>query len=104
MGTYVATLRAYNYDISYKTGKDQVSADRGLLNSLPLPEAPKEVQVLIQKGGWVATLSTPGSTQKVPILTDTILQMEYLQTLPTTADYDHLLFRVYAVAWLATYR
>ena len=50
-----------HYDICYKPGKDQVSAD--LLSRLPLPEAPKEVLV-------------PA---------DMILLMEYLQDSPTTA-------------------
>jgi len=52
---WALTLSAYDYDIKYKPGKDQVSAD--LLSRLPLPEAPN----------------------KVPIPADMILLMEYLQ-------------------------
>ena len=85
---WALTLGAYNYDISYKPSKDQVSAD--LLSRLPLPEAP----------------------EKVPVPADTILLMEYLQASPTIAtqiktwtDRDLLLSRVRKMllqGWRAT--
>ena len=37
---WALTLNAYDYETSYKPGKDQTSAD--LLSRLPLPEFPKE--------------------------------------------------------------
>ena len=58
---WALTLSAYDYEISYKPGKDQTSAD--LLSRFPLPEFPKETP-------------TPG---------DTILLMECLQALLTTS-------------------
>ena len=85
---WALTLGAYNYEICYKPGKDQASAD--LLSRLPLPEAPKEV----------------------PVPADTILLMEYLQDSPITAaqikswtDRDPLLSRVRKMllhGWRAT--
>ena len=59
MGTYSG---AYDYNISYKPGKDQTNAD--LLSRLPLPEAPRGV----------------------PVPADTILLMDYLQASPITAS------------------
>ena len=58
---WALTLGAYDYDICYKPGKDQASAD--LLSRLPIPEAPREI----------------------PVPADTVLLMEYLQDSPTTA-------------------
>ena len=55
---WALTLGAYDYNISYKPGKDQTNAD--LLSRLPLPEAPREV----------------------PVPADTILLMDYLQASP----------------------
>ena len=41
---WALTLAAYDYNVSYKPGKDQASAD--LLSRLPLPEAPKEPDIV----------------------------------------------------------
>ena len=57
---WALTLSAYDYEISYKPGKEQASAD--LLSRLPLPDCPKET----------------------PTPADTILLIESLQTSPTT--------------------
>ena len=57
---WALTLNAYDYETSYKPGKDQTSAD--LLSRLPLPEFPK---------------GTPKPK-------DTALLMECLQASPTT--------------------
>ena len=59
---WALTLDAYDYNINYKPGKDQINAD--LLSRLPLPEAPREV----------------------PVPADTILLMDYLQASPITAS------------------
>ena len=59
---WALTLGAYDYNISYKPGKDQTNAD--LLSRLPLPKAPREV----------------------PVPADTILLMDYLQASPITAS------------------
>ena len=59
---WALALGTYDYNISYKPGKDQTNAD--LLSRLPLPEAPREV----------------------PVPADTILLMDYLQASPTTAS------------------
>ena len=56
---WALTLSAYDYDINYKPGKDQASAD--LLSRLPLLEFPKET----------------------PIPADTVLLMESLQASPS---------------------
>jgi len=85
---WALTLGAYDYDISYKSGKEQASAD--LLSRLLLPEAPGEV----------------------PVPADTVFLIEYLEASPTTAaqiktwtDHDPLLSKVCKMllqGWQAT--